>query len=428
MGLDIPPSYRPLGVAALADYLAEVTPLRDRLGGSVDDWVFGEVSDGYLNLVHLVDGPDGALCVKQALPHVRQDKNWPLPLDRSSAEALYWRTLAPFTPGFVPKIFHYDRDLALIVMEKLAPHRVLRGCVVADEISETLGAKVGEFVARATFFTSDHYQKLEFKHRGIAGFNDNDALHRIMLELVYQDPFIASPRNHWTSPHLDDLAESFRTDPRIRIAAGRLAHKYLANAQALIHNDLRAGAIMLHGGDVRVIDPEFATFGPIGVDLGIFIGHLLIGYYAQDGYGAAPGARAAQQQSLLAQIAVFVATFRRRFLELWRVQGAGDAYLPVSFSDAAGQKALEREREIFVDAVLDDAIRFAAPAIVRAIVGYSHFAEMESIADKDRKAAAEVGALSLARDILISPERYPNIPDVINAAPGFRRPPGRSIS
>ncbi len=424
MTFNIPLNYRPLSAATLPDYLAGTPALRARLGGGPEEWTLREVSDGYLNLVYLVNGPDGSICTKQSLPHVREDKDWPLPLDRTAAENVYWRTVGPHATGLTPEIYHYDPELALIAMEQLSPHQVLRGRIIAGKTDPGVGTKVAEFVARATFFTSDFHQKQEFKHQGIARLEDNHVLHRIMLELVYQDPFIASPRNRWTTPHLDAFVEEFRTNGRIRAAAARLGLKFLASPQALIHNDLHAGAVMLTGDDLRIIDPEFSTFGPIGVDLGIFIGHLLLGYFAQDGHAKAGEDRRPQQQWLLDEIASFWFAFRERFVQLWRDHAAGDAYLASGFSDPVGKAVLEAERVRFVDGLFDDAVGFAATAMIRSIVGYSHFAELETIAEPDRKGAAEAGALSLARALLLEPRRFASIADVLDEAPRHRRAPG----
>jgi 5-methylthioribose kinase len=424
VSFNIPLNYQPLSASTLPDYLAAVPVLRERLGGGPKDWTLREASDGYLNLVYLVNGPEGSLCTKQSLPHVREDKDWPLPLDRTASEHLYWRTIGPHAPGLIPEVHHYDPELSLLAMEQLHPHQVLRGRIVAGEIYPGMSRRVAEFVARSTFFTSDFHQKQEFKHERIAELKANHVLHRIMLELVYQDPFMPSERNHWTTPHLDAFVEDFRTNGRIRAAAGRLGHKYLTTPQALIHNDLHAGAVMLTDDDLRIIDPEFATFGPIGVDLGIFIGHLLIGYFAQDGHATESDNRDRQQRWLLDEIASFWFAFRERFLQLWRDHAAGDAYLAKGFDDLVGRAVAESERARFVDMLFADAIGFAAAAMIRSIIGYSHFAEMETIADPDRKGAAEAGALSLARTFLLEPEQFATIADVIDEAPRRRRAPG----
>ena len=51
------------------------------------NWTMREVGDGNLNLVFIVKGPTGGVCVKQALPYVRLvGKSWPLPIDRAHFE------------------------------------------------------------------------------------------------------------------------------------------------------------------------------------------------------------------------------------------------------------------------------------------------------------------------------------------------------
>lgn len=423
MPFDTPTNYRPLSADQIITYLQDIPALRDRLGGTPADWTLKEVSDGYLNLVYLVDGPNGSVCTKQSLPHVRVDENWPLPLDRTYCEKLYFETVAPFVNGATPALYHYDEELSLLVMEKLAPHEVLRGNLIAGKRIANVGKAVGEYVARATYFTSDLYQRSEFKIDSIAKFQRNHVLHRIMIELVYQDPYIALDRNHWTTPQLDAFAQDFRTNGRLRAAAGRLARKFLASPQALVHNDLHVGAVMATDTDLRVIDPEFAVFGPIGVDSGIFIGHLLIAYFSQAGYADETDDRTDLQSWILEQIADFWRTFRATFLDLWRTQPGGDAYIDVQFADVIGREVLEQERQDFLDELFADTLAFAAAAIIRSIVGYSHFPEMESIPDPDRKAASEAGALSLARTILLHPERFRGIGDLLAAAPGFQRRP-----
>ena len=75
----------------------------------------------------------------------------------------------------------------------------------------------------------------------------------------------------------------------------------MTSAQALIHGDLHTGSIMLTTDDTRVIDPEFAFIGPIGFDVGAVIGNLLLAFFAQEGHEAAPGARDAYREWILAQ-------------------------------------------------------------------------------------------------------------------------------
>ena len=76
--------YRALTPETVPDYLAAYPDLVKRLGGKKNEWHVKEVGDGNLNLVFIVTGPEGKLCVKQALPYVRLvGESWPLPLSRA---------------------------------------------------------------------------------------------------------------------------------------------------------------------------------------------------------------------------------------------------------------------------------------------------------------------------------------------------------
>lgn len=55
------------------------------------------------------------------------------------------------------------------------------------------------------------------------------------------------------------------------------------SSQALIHGDLHTSSLMVTVNSTQVIDPEFAFYGPMGFDVGAFIGNLILAYYAQDG-------------------------------------------------------------------------------------------------------------------------------------------------
>src|SRR5689334_11616859 len=91
-----PGGYKPLALSTLPDLLASLSEIRQRLGGRPERWQVREVGDGNLNLVFLVDGPAGSVCVKQSLPYVRvAGEGWPMPLERTFFEYSYFRAVAP---------------------------------------------------------------------------------------------------------------------------------------------------------------------------------------------------------------------------------------------------------------------------------------------------------------------------------------------
>ncbi len=414
--IDTPAGYERLDAAGVARFLADVPALRGRLGGEPADWRVREVGDGNLNLVFLVDGPAGALCVKQSLPHIRAIESWRLTVERTFFEHSYFVAVAPYAGAAIPAIYHYEPQRYCIVMEQLAPHVVLRAGLVAGERYPHVARDIAEFVARTTFFTSDLGAPLEAKMDGVARFARNHALVRITSDLIFTDPYRVHERNRWTSPQLDALAAEVRADAPLRIAAARRGLQFLTHAQALVHGDLHTGSIMVTPTDTRVIDPEFAFYGPIGMDLGAFVGNLLMNYFAQAGHASAEHPRTEFAEWVLAQIPLFWRHFRSRFLALWETHAGGDAYAPGMFADDSGRAALRAEREAFLDTLYADMLGFAAAKIIRRILGFAHNIDFERIADPDRRAACESAALRLARALLVTPARFAALDDVLAEA------------
>jgi 5-methylthioribose kinase len=416
MVLDTPEGYARLDVGSLGEYIAGLPALRSRLGGAPPEWRVREVGDGNLNLVFVVDGPDGALCVKQSLPHIRAIESWRLTVERTSFENAYFAAVRPHVGALIPTIYHYEPRLYCLVMEKLEPHIILRRGLVAGNRYPRVARDTAEYVARATFFTSDLGQPLEAKMDGIALFARNHALVRITSDLVFTDPYRINERNRWTSPQLDAIAAEFRADAPLKIAAARRGQQFLSQAQALIHGDLHTGSLMVTPGDTRIIDPEFGFYGPIGMDLGAFSGNLLMSYLSQPGHATPESPRDDFAEWILAQIPIFWNHFADRFLELWETQPGGDAYASSMFADEPSRAALRAERQAFIATLFDDMLGFAAVKMIRRILGFAHNIDFDSIADPDRRAACETATLRLARSLLIHPDRVRTIDDLLDAA------------
>ena len=266
--------------------------LRDRLGAAPENWRVREVGDGNLNLVFIVEGPGGGVIVKQALPYVRLvGDSWPLPLKRSFFEFHALTRQAERDPGRVPEVFHFDERQALIVMEYLTPHKILRRDLEAGVAHAGLAEQLGDFAARTLFRGSDLSMPTAKRKADLALFADNVALADITETLVFTDPYYAAPMNRHTSPQLDGLVAELRADVDLKVAAQQLKLKFCNHAETLVHGDLHTGSIMAHDGEARVIDPEFAIYGPFGFDVGMLIANFLMAYFAQAGYEARPGER-----------------------------------------------------------------------------------------------------------------------------------------
>src|SRR5579872_3618646 len=148
-------SYAPVDGARLSSILAGLPEVKARLGGEPGKWRVREVGDGNLNLVFIVEGPAGGLVVKQALPYVRLvGESWPLPLERSWYEYNALVEQSRYAPGLTPEIFHFDREQAMIVMEYLSPHIIMRKGLIRGIEYPRFAADIAEFLAQTLFNTA----------------------------------------------------------------------------------------------------------------------------------------------------------------------------------------------------------------------------------------------------------------------------------
>ena len=319
--------YRILHEADLRDYLAGLPAVAARIGGEAASWSIIEVGDGNLNLVFIVKGTAGGVAVKQALPYVRLvGESWPLPLSRSHYEFLALTHQARLVPGLVPAVLHHNGGLALVVMELIEPHVIMRRGLIAGALYPNFVGDIATFMARTLFFSSDLALPAARKKEGIAAFAGNHALCKITEDLIFTDPYREAEQNRWTQPWLDATAVAFREDLDLHAAISRLKLKFLNAPEALIHGDLHTGSIMVTEDSTVVIDPEFAFYGPMGFDIGAVIANLLMAYLASAGHERSPGERRLFEAWLLETIENVWTEFAHEFLELWRTEGHGDAY------------------------------------------------------------------------------------------------------
>lgn len=391
----IPDGYAPLTAETLPGRLGGVPALRERLGDSTA-WRAREVGDGNLNLVFVVEGERGALVVKQALPYLRlAGEGWPLPLRRSFFEAEALRRHAERDPGSVPSLVHADEVQALIAMEYLEGYLILRQSLIGGNRHEGLGERLGLFCARTLFRGSDLSMDAGRRKADLALFAGNVELCAITEALVFTDPYLEAPMNRHT-PGLGALAAEIRADAGLKVAAQRLKTAFASRAETLLHGDLHTGSVMVRGNEVRVIDPEFATYGPMGFDVGMLMANLLMAYCAQPGHGGSADTRG----WILGEIRAMWAAFEAEFSRLWRHERTGMLFPRALFEDQGQGWATEASRAAWLDQVWRDALGFAGVECHRRILGLAHNADFERIADEDLRARCEASALVLGRTLL----------------------------
>lgn len=393
------------------DYLA-LTPesLPGRLGnlpalalrlGPAASWTVREVGDGNLNLVFIVEGADGACVVKQALPYVRLvGDSWPLPLKRSFFEYNALVRQEARDPGSVPEIYYFDEGQALLVMEYLSPHIILRQALIEGRKVQGLGARLGQFCARTLFRGSDLSLPAAQKKADVALFAGNVELCDITENLVFSDPYFDAGMNHHT-PGLEGIVARLRSDLSLKVAAQHLKLDFTSRAETMLHGDLHTGSVMVTETEARVIDPEFATYGPIGFDIGMLIANFLMAHLSQQGHEKSPGDRAAFKEWLLTVTEEVWKVFTAEFARLWRSERTGILYQASLYEDQGHDLASEQALADVLGRIWRDSLGFCGIEMHRRILGLAHNADFESIADESRRTPCEARALAMGRQLML---------------------------
>lgn len=410
------PPYAPLVADTLPDRLGHRPELTRRLGPPAQ-WQVHEVGDGNLNLVFIVEGTGGSLVVKQALPYARVvGESWPMSLDRAFFEYEASIRLGARDPGRMPALHLFDREQALQVMEHLTPHIILRKGLVAGTRYPRLAEHLGHFLARTLFRGSDWAMDTAHRKADLALFAGNVELCGITEDLFFTDPFFDCPRNRH-NPQLAAEVAAIRSDRALKLAALRLKARFCTVAQTLLHGDLHTGSVMVSEADSRVIDAEFATYGPIGFDIGSLLANLWMAAFAQDGLCSGDADIGVYRQWIRDLAAQIWQVFTAEFTRLWRAERTGilggRALLEAQGDTGGAEQALAA----LLHEIWRDTLGFAGLEMHRRILGLAHIAEFEAIGDEAARAACERRALRLGRALAVTPERFADVA-AVNALAG----------
>lgn len=238
--------FEALSAETLPARLGGKAAVKGKIGDDYSRWTIKEVGDGNLNLVFIVTGDTGAVIVKQALPYVRLvGESWPLPLKRSFFEYHALKRQNARDPGMVPEVLFFDEAQAIVVMEFLTPHVILRRALIDGRKLPRIGRDLGLFVARTLFRGSDLSMVTREKKADVALFSDNVELCDITENLVFSDPYFEASLNRHTAPQLDPLVAELRADRDLKVEAQRLKHLFSSKAETLCHGDLHTGSVMV---------------------------------------------------------------------------------------------------------------------------------------------------------------------------------------
>ncbi|NLP50163.1 S-methyl-5-thioribose kinase [Bacillus sp. RO1] len=350
-----------------------------------------EIGDGNLNLVfHIRDENNTGIIIKQALPYAKVvGESWPLTLHRATIEGNYLKNAATLVPNLVPKVYYTNEDLAITIMEDLSHLEIVRNGFLNGKDFPLLSKHIGEYLAKTLFYTSDFGLNQQEKKKVQQSFA-NPELCKITEDLVFTDPFFDSETNDYEPELLGSIEEIWK-DEDLKLEVAKLKYTFLTNGEALLHGDLHTGSIFANEIDTKVIDPEFAFFGPIGFDVGQFFANILLQAITRD---------VSQRASITSHLNQVWEGFTSTFSDLWKTKSVE------YYSQTPGYL------DFFLKKVFTDAIGFAGCEVIRRTIGLAHVADLDTLKPYERRLSVKQQALILGQALVKNAATIRNIQDV----------------
>ncbi len=373
-----------LNEKTVIDYIKS-TPIFSTIFENQDNLTSVHIAEGNVNLIFRVSSQSSPLeksvIVKQALPYAWRYPDYKMPVDRSRIEYEVLSIEARYCPEQVPTIYHYDKEKHILIIEDLNKHLVMREGLMKQIRYPSVAKHIGTFMARTLFYTSDLYLSSGDKKAMVPRFI-NPVLCKVQEDLVFTDPYMDRPNNRW-SKLLEPQVRQIHNDDELRSEIFLLKELYMTHAQALIHNDLHTGSIMLNEDETKVVDPEFAFFGPIAHDVGSYLANLALSYASQEFHAKDDALRAEYRAWLANLVKETWQIFESEFLTLWENEGNGDWPSPLF-------------RKKYMHQLLQETLGFGSAEMMRRLIGMAHVHDFWTIDNAEMRAISESIGLNIA--------------------------------
>jgi len=406
--------YQALNENTVLDYMKNLPSLKNACEFE-DGPTAREVGDGNLNLVFAItsqSNPKQGILVKQALPYLRvAGESWPLTRERMRFETQALILQYELAPGLVPKVYHHDDEMSLVVMEYLGDHEIMRKSLVKRQRLPRFADHISTFLARTLFCTSDLYLSGPEK-KALQAKYINPELCELQENFVFSRPYMEAEENKW-NPEIDAQVQAIRKNGPLKLAIAEVKESYMTHAEAIIHSDLHTGSIMVNTDDTRVIDPEFAFCGPMGYDVGALLSNLILNYLSHYAHTPDPRERSEYQLYLLDTVREIWNGFAAKFETLWIENNTG-SLPPAKFWDfPEGQAAFAEFRRRYMLRLLRNAVGHAGCKMLRRMMGIVSVWDITSIQDLHQRAVAERLAIKIGSRWVTERHQVNGIEDLI---------------
>lgn len=355
-----------------------------------------EIGDGNLNYVFRVwdKNSNKSVIVKQAGGTARISDDFKLSTDRNRIEAEILQLEGKLANGLVPVVYNYDDIMNCCSMEDLSDHVIMRRALMEHKKFPLFADHITTFMVNTLLLTTDVVVEHKEKKAMVKNYI-NPELCEITEDLVFTEPFNNyKGRNIVFPPNLQWVKSELYDDDELRLEAAKLKFDFMSNAQSLLHGDLHTGSIFIKEDSTKIIDPEFAFYGPMGYDIGNIIANLIFAWANADATISDKAVREDYTGWIEKTIAQVVDMFRDKFLKAWK-ENATEVLCSEKGFDGW-----------YLGTVLRDTAAVTGFELCRRIVGMAQVKDITTIADENARTRAERICITAAKNYIKNRNSY----------------------
>lgn len=363
-----------------------------------------EIGDGNINYVFRVwdKQSNKSIIIKQAGETARISDEFKLSTERIRIESSILQLEGQLAPNLVPIVYKYDNIMNCCVMEDLSDHIIMREALIKHEKFPLFADHITTFMVNTLLLTTDVVLGHKEKKQMVKDYI-NPQLCEITEDLVYTEPYNDyNKRNDVFAPNLEWVTKEIYQDRELRLEAAKLKFEFMTNAQALLHGDLHTGSIFIKPDSTKIIDPEFAFYGPIGYDVGNVIANLIFAWANANATIEDEETRIDYTRWLEYTIVEIIDLFSGKFIYAWKENVTEILAMEDGFA------------EWYLGTVIRDTAAVTGLELNRRIIGLAHVKDITSIADKDARIRAERICLTAAKEYIKNRESFRTGADFLN--------------
>lgn len=359
-----------------------------------NDLKIKEIGDGNINYIYKVYNSNQSMIVKFSDDHVRSNAKRKLSSARNKIECKILKKQYKLSNGLVPKVYGFSDKKKMIAMEDLTDYQVLRTALKEKKVFPNFSKSMAKFLYDTLFKTTDLVLGSKQKKNNVKKFMNYDMC-EISERLVFTEPYLnIQGFNSYTKENASFIEKNIYKNTDLHSEVAKLKLIFMSSSESMIHGDLHSGSIFINENGIKVFDPEFAFYGPMGYDIGNIIASSLITAVVND----------FENKSVKSEFSDWIkkaiVEIIDEFINLYQKNYNQNVSTPIFKNEIF--------KNYYLQKILNETAGYAGTEILRRTIGVAKVLDIDRIKDKKDYHFIEKHLIKIASELIMERDKFTN--------------------